>query len=145
MSSLQNLASQRFNTSASLSSKGKPQSKTKLQGLATMIINAITPSRCTTLISIVAGHQRTAKRILDHLCKKGTMQLSVRGPLITVIEMATRAEATVTGEDRTHSSLCIACFMVAKPTTAQKVALYSSSLKERWSKTPNSLHNNHHP
>jgi hypothetical protein len=117
----------------------------KLQGLfATMIINTITGSRCTASIPIVAGHLRTGKRILDHLHKKGTMQLSTRGPLITVSEVAHRAEATVAVEARTHSGLRTACFRAAKPTTTQKIAPYSSSLKERWSKTPNSLHNNHH-
>jgi hypothetical protein len=35
--------------------------------------------------------------------------------------------------------------MAAKPTTAQKIAPYFSSLRERWSKTPNNLHNNKHP
>jgi hypothetical protein len=144
MSSLQNSTSRRSRTSASLSSKGRLQSKTKLQCLATVIINAITPSLCTTSILMVASHQRTRKRILDHLRKKGTMQLSTRGLLITVSEVMHRDEAAVMAEAHTHSGLRTACFMAMKPTTIQKITPYSSSLQERWNKNPNSLRNNHH-
>jgi hypothetical protein len=106
-----------------------------LQGLAIMIINAITPNRCTSSILMVASHQRTGKRILDHLHKKGIRQPSTRGPLNTVREAMRQAEAC------THSGLHIACSMAVKATTAQKIVPYS---KKRWSKTPNSLRNNHH-
>jgi hypothetical protein len=145
MSSSQNLASQRSNISASLSSKEKLQSKTKLQCLlATMTISVATPNRCISLISTVAGDQKIGKRTLDHLRKKGIIQPSTRGLLITITKATHQAEATVMTEARTHLGLCTACFMAAKPTTAQKIAPYSSNLKERWSKTLSSLHSNHH-
>jgi hypothetical protein len=145
MSSLQNLANQRSNTSTSSSTKENPPKKTKLNGLATMIINAITPSRCIASIPMVVCHQRIGKIILDHLCKKGTMQLSTRGLPITVSEAVHRAETAVTAEARTLSNLRTASFMAVKPITAQKITPYSLSQKERWSKTPNNLCNNHHP
>jgi hypothetical protein len=99
-----NSASQRSNTSASLSSKGKHRSKTKLQGLATKIINTITPSRCTTSIPMVVGHQRTGKRILDHLRKKGTMQPSIRGPLITASEVSMLKNFGPPPQERNHAT-----------------------------------------
>jgi hypothetical protein len=45
----------------------------------------------------------------------------------------------------THTILHIACITTVKPTTAQKIASYFSNPKERWSKTPTSLCNSHHP
>jgi hypothetical protein len=90
------------------------------------------------------GHLKTGKRTLNHLHKKGTRQPLTRGSLITVSEVAHRAEAAVVTKARTHLSLRTACFMTAKPTIAQKTVPYFSSLKERWIKTPNILRNNHH-
>jgi hypothetical protein len=60
-----------------------------------------------------------------------------------ITEGVCQAEAMVGVETLTHSSLCTACTMAAKPTTAQKTALSSLSLKERRSKIPSSLYNNH--
>jgi hypothetical protein len=117
----------------------------KLQGLATMIINAILSSQCTTSISMVASHQRIGKRILDHLRKKRTMQTSTSGLLTIVSEAAHRAKAVVMAEAHTHSGPHTACFTTVKPTTTKKIAPYFLSLKERRSKTPNNLCINHHP
>jgi hypothetical protein len=77
--SSKNLASQRSSTSVSLNNKEKLQSQTKPQGLlGTMIVNVVTPSRCIVLILMVAGHQKTGKRILGHCCKKEVRKPSTR-------------------------------------------------------------------
>jgi hypothetical protein len=81
---------------------------------------------------------------LDHFFKKGTMQLLTRDPLIIVSRAAHQAKDVVVVEARTQSGLRTACFTTVKPTITHGVAPYSLSLKERCSKTPSSLHNNHH-
>jgi hypothetical protein len=54
-----------------LEQQRKDQRMTKLQGqIATMTTNVATPSQCKTLILIVVGHQKSARRILDHLARK---------------------------------------------------------------------------
>jgi hypothetical protein len=144
MNSSQNSASRRSNTSASLSSKEKLQSKMKLQGLLViMIINAATPSQCTTSIPIFVGHQKIGIRISDPLRKKEAKALSTKGQISIINEGAHQAEATVAAEGHTPTSLRTACSMAVKSTIIQKIVPYSSSLKGIWSKTLSSLRDNH--
>jgi hypothetical protein len=77
--------------------------------------------------------------------KKETREPLTRDPASTVNEAARQDEAVATAEVHSHTSLHITCIMATTPTTEQKIAPYSSSLKERWSKTTSSLRNNHHP
>jgi hypothetical protein len=55
MNSSQNSVSLRSSISVSLSSRGKYQSPTKPQDLATMITNEATPNQYTTLILMAVG------------------------------------------------------------------------------------------
>jgi hypothetical protein len=63
----------------------------------------------------------------------------------TAWEGACQAKAAITVEAHTLSSLRIACTMVVKSSITQKIVPFSSSPKEKWSKTPSSLCNNHQP
>jgi hypothetical protein len=127
-----NLASWRSCTFASSSNKEKHPSMMKLQGhLVTLIISVATLSMCTTSTLMVAGLRRIGKRILDPLRKKEAREPSSKGQTSIIREGACQAEAVVTAEAHTHSSFHTACIITAKPTTTQKTAPYSSSLKER--------------
>jgi hypothetical protein len=53
-----------------------------------MIVNVATPSQCTTLIQVVAGHQRIGKRILGHLRKKEIQEPLIKDLLSTIKEAA---------------------------------------------------------
>jgi hypothetical protein len=93
---------------------------TKLQGhLTRVIINAATPSRCTTLTLMAAGLQRIVKRILDHLHKKEVRELLSKGQTSITREGMHQDEATIMAEAHTHSSLRTTCTTAVKPTTAQ--------------------------
>jgi hypothetical protein len=90
-----------------------------------MITNAATPSKSTTSTLIDAGHRRIGKRTLVHLRKKEIKEHSTRDQISTVNEVARQAEVTVMAEVHAHTSLHIACIMVAIPTTARKIVPYS--------------------
>jgi hypothetical protein len=146
MKSSQSLVSQRFCTFASGNNTEKHLGMMKPQGQPdTMIIRAATPSRCTTSIPMVVDLWKTRRIILDHPHKKEVRRPSIIGQISTISEAACPSGATVATEANTHSSLRTECTMVVKPTTTQKIALFSSSLKERWSKTPSNSRNNHRP
>jgi hypothetical protein len=144
MKSSPSLASRRSCTSTSSSNKEKHQGITKLQGhLVTTTISAATLNKCTTSTPMVVSLRRIGKRILDHLRSKEAKEPLSKGQISITTEGACKAEAVVMAEAPTHSSLCTACTMAVKPTIAQKTAPSSSSPKERWSKIPTSLYNNH--
>jgi hypothetical protein len=82
------------------------------------------------LILMAVGHQKIGKRILDHL-RKNSREPSARGRASTVNGVAHQAVATASADVHTHTSPHTTCIMVVKPTTAQKIAPYFSSLKER--------------
>jgi hypothetical protein len=64
---LQNSASQRCSTSASLSSRGRIQGPMKPPGpLVTTTAITTTPSRCIASILMAVGHHRIGRRILGH-------------------------------------------------------------------------------
>jgi hypothetical protein len=50
----------------------------------------------------------------------------------------------VTAEAHTHLDLCTAYSTVVRPSIAQKIAPYSSSPNEKWTKNPTSLHSKWH-
>jgi hypothetical protein len=62
----------------------------------------------------------------------------MRGLTNTASEAANQAEAEVL----LHINLHAGCIMAVKATIIQKVAPYSLSPKERWSKTLSNFHNN---
>jgi hypothetical protein len=144
--SFPNSVSQRSCTSASLSSKEKHPSMMKAQSqLATMRISALTPSKYTSSTPMVVSLWKTEKRILGHLHKKEVRGPSSTGQTSTIRDGVCQAKAAVEAETHAHKSFHTVCTMAVTPTTAQKIAPYSLSPKERWSKTPSSLRNNHHP
>jgi hypothetical protein len=108
-----------------------------------MITTTATPIKCTTLIPMVVSLWKTRKRIFSHPHKKGVRRPSTTGQTSIAREGARQAE--VVAEIYSYSSLCTACTMTVIPITAQKIVRYSSNPRQRWSKTPTSLHNNHHP
>jgi hypothetical protein len=131
MNSLQNSVSRKPSISASSSSIGKLQSSMKPKGpLTTMIASTAILSQSIASIQTVAGHQRIGRRILGHLHKKETQEPSIKD-LLSTIKEAAAAEA------HTHSDLCTSYSTVVKPTITQKVTLYSSSPKEKWTKQSN--------
>jgi hypothetical protein len=109
-----------------------------------MTTSTATPSRFIALILMVVGHKRIRRRILGHLRKKETQEASIKDPPSIAREVAHIIVVAVVVEALTHFNLCIACIMVATQTTARKTASFSSSQKQRCSKTPNSLRNNQH-
>jgi hypothetical protein len=89
---------------------------------------------------MAVGLQKTGKRILGHPRKKEVTRLLTTDQISTTREVASQVKVVVTAE--AHSSLCTACTMEMILTIAQKTTQYSSNPRERWSKTPTSLHNN---
>jgi hypothetical protein len=145
MNNFQNSANRRSSISASLSKKEKFQSQTKPQGpLVTMTVIAATPSRCIALILMATSHQRIGRRISDHLRKKGTREPLIRDSLSTIREAAHQVMTAVVANAHTHSDLRIACFMVLRPIIAPKIAPYSSSLREKWTRDPTSIRHKQH-
>jgi hypothetical protein len=112
--------------------------------LTTMTTNTASPSRCIALIQMATGHQRIRRRILGHLHKKETREVSIKDPPSIAREVAHRITVMVVAEALIYSDLRAACIMVATQTIARKTTPFFSSLKERWSKTPSSLRNNQH-
>jgi hypothetical protein len=145
MNSSQNSASQRSNIFASLRSRGKFQSPTKLQDLGTTKISEATPNQYTTLIPMVADHQKIGRRALKHLCKKDILGSPTKDSFKAAKEVTRQIGAEIVAKGLTHSNLRTACTMAVKPTTALKIAPSSLSQKEKWSKITQSLHNNPHP
>jgi hypothetical protein len=103
-----------------------------------MIISVATPSKYIALTPMAVDLRRIGKGILVHLYNKETKDPLSKDETTIIIEGACQAEV------HTLSNLYTACFTTVKPTIAQKIAPSSSSPKERWSKTPASLHSNHH-
>jgi hypothetical protein len=94
---------------------------------------------------MVVSLQRIGKRILDHLRKKEATEILSKGQTNITREGVHQAEAVVAVETHIHSGLRTTCTTTVKPTITQKTAPYYLSPKERWSKTPINLRNNHHP
>jgi hypothetical protein len=142
MNSLQNLVSRRSSVSTNSSSKGKLQSQTKAQDLITMTANVATLSQCIVLILMDVGHQRIGRRTLQYLRKKETREPSIKDSPSIVKEVAHQVTIVVMTEAHTKFGLHTTCFMTMKSIISQKIAPYSLSLKEKWSKTPISRSNN---
>jgi hypothetical protein len=102
----------------------------KLQGLATMIINAILSSQCTTSISMVAGHQKIMRKILEHLRRKGIREISTKDQHKAAKEAELRTKAEAVAEGLTHSNLRTACTTATQPIIAPKIAHLSRDKKE---------------
>jgi hypothetical protein len=83
-----------------------------------MITIIATPSKCIALTPMEVGHQRIARRTLDHLHKKEASEHSTRDQISSVNKVAHQAEVAVTVEAHSHTSLCIACIMAMIATTA---------------------------
>jgi hypothetical protein len=66
-----------------------------------MIISATISDLCTTLILMVAGHQRTRRKFLDYLHKKETQGPSIKDPLHTPKEAEPQIMAAVMAEAHT--------------------------------------------
>jgi hypothetical protein len=146
MRTLPNSASRRSCTSASLSNNEKHPSMTKPQDQpARTTTSEGALSKYTTSTLTVVGLRKTGKRILGHSRKKGVRGTSIIGQSSITREGACQDEAMVMAEAHTHSSLHTVCIMAMIPITAQKTVPYSLNLKERWSKTPRSSRNSHHP
>jgi hypothetical protein len=142
MNSLQNSASRRSNISTSSTSRGKSQNQAKLQDPITMIINATTPSLCTSLILMVTGHQRTGRRTSDHLRRKETQGPSIKDLPNTAKEA--ELQIVVVAEAHTQSSLCTICTMTMKPIIAPKTAPSFWSQRKKWGKNLQNLRSNQH-
>jgi hypothetical protein len=145
MNNLQNSASRRSSISASSSSRGKFQNQTKLQDPITMIISAATPSMCIASILMFAGHQRTGRRILDHLRRKETQGPSIKDPPHIAKGVELQIMVAVTTEAHTQRNPRTVCTAVVKPITAPKIAPFSLKPSGKWSKNPLNLRTNHHP
>jgi hypothetical protein len=99
MNNLQNSASLRYNTFASLNSRGRVQEQTKPQGpLATMTASDTTQSRSIASILMVVGHQRIGRKFLGQLRKKEIREVSIRDPPSIAREAAHGIVAMVTAE-----------------------------------------------
>jgi hypothetical protein len=83
---------------------------------------------------------KTGKRILGHSHKKRVKGLSTIEQASTTKEEACQPRAEVTVE--AHSSHHTTCTTTMISTTTQKTAQYSSTPKERWSKTTTNLGHN---
>jgi hypothetical protein len=94
---------------------------------------------------MATGHQRIGKRNLGHLRKNETQEPLIKGLLSTTKEAAHQIVAVATAEAHTHSDLRISCSLIVNPTIAQKIAPYSSSPREKWTRSPTNLHNKRHP
>jgi hypothetical protein len=77
---------------------------------------------------------------LRHLRKKETREPSTKDPPSTAKEAAHQIVAAA--EAHTHFDLHTACSTIVRQTIAQKIAPFSSSTEEKWSKISNSLHTN---
>jgi hypothetical protein len=77
---------------------------------------------------------------LGHLRKKETQEPSTKDPPSTAKEAA--HQIVVAAEAHTHFDLHTACSTIVRQTIAQKIAPFSSSTEEKWSKISNSLHTN---
>jgi hypothetical protein len=92
----------------------------KLQDPITTIINVATPSLFTSSILMVAGHQRTRRRTLDHLRRKEPQGISVKDHPNTAKEAELQIGAAVMAEAHTQSSLRTVCTMATKLTITPK-------------------------
>jgi hypothetical protein len=101
------------------------------------------PKQVIALTSMVVGHQRIGRRILDRPHKKEAREPSTISKISTSREVGHQAEAVVMTEARTPSSLRTACTTTVKPTVAQKIVPSFLSPKEKCSKTPNNRRNIH--
>jgi hypothetical protein len=144
MNNLQNSASERFSVSARLSNKEKFQNQMKPKGpLTIMTTNTAIPSQCIALTLMVTGPQRTGRRILGHLRKKETQRPLIRDSLSTIREAVHQTVATV--EAHTHSDLHTICSTAVRPAIAPKIAPYSSSPREKWTRDRTTHRHNQHP
>jgi hypothetical protein len=110
-----------------------------------MKISKVTPNQYTTLILTVVGHQKIGRRTSEHLHKKDILGPPTKDSHRVAKEAVHQIGAEVATEALTHSNLRTACIMTVKLTTAAKIVPFSLSQKEKWSKIPQSLHNNPHP
>jgi hypothetical protein len=90
------------------------------------------------------GHQRIKRRILDLLRKKETQKPPIKDLLSTIKETPHQIMPVVTAEAHTHLDLRTAYSTVVRPSITQKIAPYSSSPNEKWTKNPTSLHSKWH-
>jgi precorrin-4 methylase len=125
MNSSQNSASPRSIISASSSSRGKYQSPTKLQDLATGTTNESTPIQYTVLILMAAGRQKIGRKLLHHSRKIETPEPLIKDSISTAKEAAQPTVATIVAEACTQSNPRTACIMVANLTSTPKTALFS--------------------
>jgi hypothetical protein len=79
---------------------------------------------------MVAGHQRTRRRILGYPHKKETRGPPIIDSFSTIREVVHQIMVVVMAEAPTHSDLHVACSTIAKPIIAPKTAPYSSSQKK---------------
>jgi hypothetical protein len=95
---------------------------TKLQDQRAITIadNKITLKQVNNINFDGYGLQKTGKRILSHLHKKGARGLVTRKQINTTKEVARKAEDEVMVE--VHSNLHTACTMTTTPTTAPKMS-----------------------
>jgi hypothetical protein len=145
MNSSQNSVNPRSSIFTSLCSGGKFQSLTKVRDLGTMKTSEATPNQYASLISMAAGHQKIGRRTSEHLRKKDTREPPTKDSCRAAKEAARRIGAKVVVEALIHLNLCTACTMAVKPTTTPKIAPFSLSQKEKWSKIPPNLRSNLHP
>jgi hypothetical protein len=100
-------------------------------------------SQCIASTQTVLGHQRIMRRILGHLRKKEIQGPPIKDSFGTIKEVAHQIMVVVATEVHTHSNLHTACSTIIRLTIAQKIAPYSSSPNEKWTKNPTSLHSKH--
>jgi hypothetical protein len=97
-------------------------------------------SQCIASTQTVLGHQRIMRRILGHLRKKEIQGPPIKDSFGTIKEVAHQIMVVVATKVHTHSNLHTACSTIIRLTIAQKIAPYSSSPNEKWTKNPTSLH-----
>jgi hypothetical protein len=100
MTSLQNLVSPRFSTSASSGSSGKWSNQTKLQKFATVTIIAIIRSWYIALAPTTLGHQRARIKITEDLHSRQILELSTKDIHKATSEAELRTEAVGMAEAR---------------------------------------------
>jgi hypothetical protein len=105
MTSLQNLANQKFNTFASSSNNKRWQSRTKLQDHATVTTTVATQSWYTTSALTGTKHQRTGIKATENPRTTQTLELSTKDLPKATDEVELRTE--VVGEAHTCETLVL--------------------------------------
>jgi hypothetical protein len=131
MISLQNLANQKFSTSASSSNNGKWQSQTKLQEHATATTTVDTQNRCTTSALTVAEHQRTRTKAIENPRTTQTLKLLTKDLPKATSEVELQTEVVGEVEADIHQYACTACTMATKSTISPKATLSTSTPSTR--------------